>query len=116
MPTCKVPHIPSSEITPKSIYIKRRQFMVGAVAAGVAGLGGGRAFAALDAKKSAYVVDDKITPKEDATTYNNYYEFGVNKGDPAEYSGDFKPMPVDAKAYGSLNPEATELLAEVGYE
>ena len=53
MPTCKVPHIPSSEITPKSIYIKRRQFMVGAVAAGVAGLGGGRAFAALDAKKSA---------------------------------------------------------------
>ncbi len=30
--------------------------------------------------------------------------------------GKFKPMPVDAKAYGSLNPEATDLLAEVGYE
>ena len=30
--------------------------------------------------------------------------------------GEFEPMPVDAKAYGSLNPEATDLLAEVGYE
>jgi iron(III) transport system substrate-binding protein len=30
--------------------------------------------------------------------------------------GEFTPMPVDAEAYGSLNPEATELLAEVGYE
>ena len=101
MPAFRLPLIPSSEITPRSLYIKRRHFLAGAGAIGLAGLSAtGAIAAALDAKKSAYTVADKVTPKEDATTYNNYYEFGVNKGDPAAYSGDFKPLPWKIKIDG----------------
>src|SRR5690242_2474713 len=102
MPAFKTPSIPSSEITPKGLYLKRRHFIAGAGAIGLAGLSGTGALAALNAKKSAYTVDDTITPKEDATTYNNYYEFGTDKGDPAKYSGDFKPQPWKIKIDGMV--------------
>lgn len=120
MPAYKVPHIPSSEITPKLIYLKRRQFMTGALASGLVGLGGQQALAALDAKKSNYIVNDKITPKEDATTYNNYYEFGTNKSDPAEYSGDFKPMPwkikIDGMVAKPMEVDVADLIAKMPLE
>lgn len=120
MPAYKVPHIPSSEITDKSIYVKRRQFMTGAVASGLVGLTGGDAFAALNYKQSSYIVDDKITPKEDATTYNNYYEFGTNKSDPASYSGDFKPMPwkikIDGMVAKPIEVDVADLIAKMPLE
>ena len=66
------------------------------------------------------MVDDKITPKEDATTYNNYYEFGVNKGDPAEYSGDFKPMPwkirIDGMVAKPMEVDVADLIAKMPLE
>ena len=43
--------------------------------------------------KSSYKVDEKITPKEDITTYNNYYEFGTGKDDPARYANTLRPSP-----------------------
>jgi len=87
--------ISPSEITPPEIYRDRRRFMqgMGALAAGAA-LG-----AAPDAeagvklagvRDSAYRLDDKNTPYKDVTTYNNFYEFGTGKGDPADRAGSLK--------------------------
>jgi methionine sulfoxide reductase catalytic subunit len=87
------PSIPASEITPQSLYVSRRGFIAGA-AAGLTFAGAGGAFAApIATTPSIYKVDDKLTPKKDVTTYNNFYEFGVNKADPAQNSGSFQPTP-----------------------
>jgi sulfoxide reductase catalytic subunit YedY len=99
--------------------MKRRQFMTGAIAAGLIGTISS-AHAALNAKQSSYIVNDKLTPKEDATTYNNYYEFGTNKSDPAAYSGDFKPLPWKIKIDGMVNKpmefDVQELIAKMPLE
>ncbi len=65
------------------------------------GLLGGPAFAARpkpggklgDVKASFHTRDGKLTPYESATHYNNFYEFGVGKGDLAKNSKLFKPAP-----------------------
>jgi sulfoxide reductase catalytic subunit YedY len=89
----RAPRLPSSEITPKSVYLNRREIM-GLAAGGLAMAAAPRAFAAkLEAKPSAYKVDEELTPKESVTTYNNFYEFGLGKDDPAANSGKFKPLP-----------------------
>ena len=83
-----------SEITPKELYLNRREFIksAGAVAAA------GSVFAGLDTfappqahageklpniKKSPYSTNEKPNSFKDITTYNNFYELGVDKGDPA---------------------------------
>jgi len=120
MPAYKFPTIPSSEITPKALFLKRRQFMTGSLAAGLIGATSLPALAALNATQSRYIVNDKITPKEDATTYNNYYEFGTSKSDPAAYSGDFKPTPwtikIDGMVAKPMEFDVTELIAKMPLE
>ena len=87
--------IPPSEITPPEVYRERRRFMqgMGALAAGTV-LG-----AAPDAdagvrlagvRASPYKLDDERTPYKDVTTYNNFYEFGTGKSDPAKHAGSLK--------------------------
>lgn len=119
MPAYKAPFIPSSDITPKSIYLKRRQFLAGAMAAGLLG-GALPAEASLKAAQSKYLVDDKITPKQDATTYNNYYEFGTDKGDPVANVGKFKPMPwkitIDGLVKKPVTVDVGELIARTPLE
>ena len=91
-----------SEITSKENYLNRREFMrAGAIAGGSllapAALGAvvpNRRRAKLpDVNPSAYSTDEAPNSYEDITTYNNYYEFGTGKGDPAEYAQDFKARP-----------------------
>jgi sulfoxide reductase catalytic subunit YedY len=91
-----------SEITSESVYVTRRQLLQGALAAGVTGLGvswpEGEASANVRPltykRNEQYVVSDPPPNKyEEITTYNNFYEFGVDKGAPAELSGRFKPTP-----------------------
>lgn len=101
MPAYRPPHIPMSEVTPREIYLSRRSFMGSATAAGLALSGAGNAFAApLMAKSTDYKVSDKLTPKEAITTYNNFYEFGVNKEDPSQNAGAFKTTPWSVKVDG----------------
>ena len=98
--------IPSSEITPESHYVNRRDFLgraAGAIAA--AGLGGGLA-AALPRGLLAQQDEDKLTPWEDVTTYNNFYEFGTSKSDPAETSKGFKTTPWTVKVDGLVKKPA----------
>ncbi len=85
----------ASEITPRAVYESRRSLLQGAVAAGLGVLAPKAlqaqsarpgVLAALDARKTAVpgaMSVDKLTRYQDASTYNNFYEFGTDKADPA---------------------------------
>ncbi len=89
------PDIPSSEITPESVYLNRRAFLgVGTLA--LAGLGAPAALCA----DPATAQDDKLTSEEDATGYNNFYEFGTGKDDPKRNAGTLRPRPWSVQVDG----------------
>ncbi len=98
--------IPSSEITPKSLYLNRRKFLAGVAAAGAAGIAGlslgelvspsttVHADAKIDGiKKSSFSTNETVTPYKDVTNYNNYYEFSTDKYEPAGLAKNFKTRP-----------------------
>jgi sulfoxide reductase catalytic subunit YedY len=96
------PQIPYSEITKKSEYLDRRKFLKAAGMAATA-LAIGSELAAptraqagtkLDFKKSDLSTHgEALTPLKDITSYNNFYEFGTDKGDPAVNAHTLKPYP-----------------------
>ena len=89
--------VKSSEITPESLYVNRREWLASAVAGAAALSVFGPAARAQDpqpvGKPFGLQPDDKPTPWQDVTTYNNFYEFGTDKSDPAQNSKGFKPLP-----------------------
>lgn len=94
-----------SDVTPKHVYVNRRRFLSGSLALGAFGALAGRARAMKlnDFKKTSYNVgDEKITPLEITTHYNNYYEFGTDKSDPAEHAGNFRTNPWTLKIEGDV--------------
>lgn len=113
----EIPH--GSEITPRAIFESRRSFIrqlaVGSIAtASILELASQEAFAQsaalpkLAAKRNAaYVVTDKPTPYKDATTYNNYYEFGTDKSDPAQNAGTLKTRPWSVSIEGEVKKPMT---------
>ncbi|AZG06960.1 protein-methionine-sulfoxide reductase catalytic subunit MsrP [Pigmentiphaga sp. H8] len=92
-----------SEITPEAVYRERRRWMLqaglAASALGLAGWSDRQAFAQTTGVKlaaqrnGAFVVMDKPTSQKDVTTYNNFYEFGTDKGDPSDHAGRFRTSP-----------------------
>jgi len=104
-----------SEITPYDMYLNRRAFIFGAAA--VIALGPGGAPAAQSAGQPlkatpnpAYKVEDPPTPMKDVTTYNNFYEFGVNKEDPARLGHTLKPRPWSVRVDGLvLKPQTFDI-------
>jgi methionine sulfoxide reductase catalytic subunit len=90
--------IAESAITPKALYLRRREF-IGAAAGGLAAAalpsiaGAAQLTVPLAAKPSAYKVDGKLTSKEDVTSYNNFYEFGTGKEDPGKNAGSLNTRP-----------------------
>ncbi len=105
-----------SEITPYSAYLNRRAFMAGAVGA-AALLAAPRVGAApappppgqplQAARNPAFTLPDALTKFNDATTYNNFYEFGQNKDDPARLAGTLKPRPWAVKVDGLAHKPKT---------
>lgn len=95
-----------SDVTPKYLYVNRRRFLTGSVAVGAMGALAGIARAGMkltDVKKTSYNVgSEKLTPLEAITHYNNYYEFGTDKSDPAENAKDFKTDPWTMKIDGEV--------------
>jgi sulfoxide reductase catalytic subunit YedY len=108
-----------SEITPRAAYEERRTFLM-QLAAGAAGVSlsawaardalaqsGGVArpgvLQSLPAVRSNYVVMEKLTPYKDCTTYNNFYEFGTDKSDPAQHAGTLKTRPWTVAVEGAVN-------------
>ena len=64
-------------------------------------------------KKTAYGAGEKLTKYEDVTTYNNYYEFGTDKSDPAKYSSQFKPRPWTISIDGEVKKAKTISIEEL---
>lgn len=106
------------DVTPKATYMNRRQVLkamgiVGAAAAGGAALSrllippsSAYAGAKLDvAVKSPFSTTEKVNKYDDVTHYNNYYEFGTDKGDPAKNAGNFRTSPWTVSVEGECkNP------------
>src|ERR1041384_3906138 len=108
--------IPSSEITPEDLYNNRREFIKAASAVlGIASLGAIIPGCAPDSvgataepqAKGRYDTTEKPTPLQDITTYNNYYEFGTGKDDPAKNSKNFVAKPWTVKVEGMVKKPAT---------
>ena len=92
--------IPSSEITPKRLYLRRREFLASTGAAIAALATGGldvRAAGSLAVAKRMVTTTDPATPYNVVTTFNNFYEFGSGKSDPAKNAAAFKPRPWSVK-------------------
>ena len=122
--TRKPSDVPSSEITPEDVYVNRRRFIRDA-SAGAAALAfapsvlgatvlgtsesGRRHESALRQQIPARFqnmkseLDEDLNPYSDVTTYNNYYEFGTSKEDPARNSSDFQPKPWTVRIGGLVN-------------
>jgi len=107
--------ISSSEITPPEIYRQRRHFMQGAVALATGALVGAtpEAHAGVKlagVKPSPYTLSDDKTAYKDVTTYNNFYEFGTGKDDPAERAGSLKTRPWTVSVEGAVkNPKTYDI-------
>ena len=111
----KPPDIPSSEITSREEYFRylsRRRFLKGAAAtAGAAALAANQLLAprVVQAATKLQTVPspltttgEQLTTFDDITHYNNFYEFGVDKGDPAKNAGGLPTRPWTVKVEGKV--------------
>jgi sulfoxide reductase catalytic subunit YedY len=105
----RAPDIKSSEITPESLYVGRREFIRAASAAAVTLAAPAVARTAAPRRHA----DDKPTSYDDITHYNNYYEFGTGKGDPAEHAGALKTSPWSVQVDGEVAKPATYQLEDL---
>jgi sulfoxide reductase catalytic subunit YedY len=99
-----------SEITDPTLYRQRRNFITGAAALGAAALLPRTASAAAklpNVKKSAYQVDEPLTPYKDVTTYNNFYEFSTDKDGPAVLAQKFTSRPWTVQVDGLVHKPAS---------
>jgi sulfoxide reductase catalytic subunit YedY len=114
MNTRKPRDIAPSEITPRSIYLRRREFIAGAAALALGtGLGGKLSAAPMPGAKSPLSTDEPVTSLKDITSYNNFYEFGTDKSDPAEYAHTLKTSPWTVKVDGLVNKPADYQLEDI---
>jgi sulfoxide reductase catalytic subunit YedY len=112
----KAEDIRSSEITPKNLYLNRRQLLAGAAMAGAAAATGvglreivspsstvlaGNKIDGI--KKSPLSTTETITPYKDVTNYNNYYEFSTDKEGPATLARNFRTRPWKVKIDGLVD-------------
>jgi sulfoxide reductase catalytic subunit YedY len=113
--------IPSSEMTPKDVYLNRRKFLLGvSAAAGAAAVGLKLREIALPSevvhagskiegiqKSPLSTTGEKLTPLKDITNYNNYYEFSSDKYEPAGLAKDFKTRPWTISVEGLVKKQKT---------
>jgi methionine sulfoxide reductase catalytic subunit len=120
----KPDEIPSSVITPKEQYLNRRRFLSGAastaVGAGAAALGVGQLADVLEPRTTARAgtklqtvksplttTGEQLTSYDDLTHYNNFYEFGVQKSDPAKNAGGLPTRPWTIRVEGLVKQPKT---------
>jgi len=93
-----------ADVTPKHIYMNRRQLMAGSSALLGAGLIGGRARAQEALEPNSF---------EDITNYNNFYEFGTGKTDPAANASSLTTDPWSIEVDGLVDNPGTYTMAEI---
>ncbi len=91
-----------SDVTPKAAFFNRRQWMKGAGALALGSIAA-PALAKLGAVPSEYSTDAKPNSFEDITSYNNFYEFGTGKSDPAKYAQKLTTDPWTVKIDGLVD-------------
>jgi sulfoxide reductase catalytic subunit YedY len=97
----------SSEITPRSAYLRRRELLQAAGLFGLAAALPGAAMAAkLESAKSPFSTDEDPTPLKGVTSYNNFYEFGAGKDDPAANAHTLTTKPWKIKVDGLVRKPA----------
>jgi len=113
--------IRSSEITDEKLYWNRRDFIRAAAAAAAGAAVGssvqqGTASAQTpipSVKKGPFGTDEKWNDFEDIVSYNNFYEFGTDKGDPQRYAGALKTKPWAVEVGGSCGKPGTYPLEDI---
>ncbi|GAB4385417.1 protein-methionine-sulfoxide reductase catalytic subunit MsrP [Albidovulum sp.] len=98
-----------SDVTPKSAFLSRRALIAGAVTAGFAG----PAAARLSFRPSDYSVDLEPNSFEEITSYNNFYEFGTDKADPAANAGQLTTDPWSVRIDGLVERPGTYDLGDI---
>jgi methionine sulfoxide reductase catalytic subunit len=100
--------VSATEIAPRALFEQRRAIVRG-LGLGAAGIFVARRAHAqsqtaqkLVATKSGSSTDEKPTPYKDVTTYNNFYEFGTEKDDPAQHSGSLRTRPWTVSVEGEI--------------
>jgi sulfoxide reductase catalytic subunit YedY len=113
------PDLPDRDATPERVWLRRREFLaLGAAGAGAALLGGrllsGRAAAGEPAgaalpvaRKVELAGGEKESSWDQITTYNNFYELGTEKGDPAAKAGTLHPRPWTVRIDGEVKRSQT---------
>src|SRR5262250_782387 len=109
------PELTYADVTPKEVYTNRRKFLrdmgIAGAAAAIAGEGilsiaspnlTAYATSKLNFTKGKFSTDEKVTPINDVTHYNNFYEFGTDKADPAKNSQNFKTAPWTVSVEGEV--------------
>lgn len=91
-----------SDVTPQHLFLNRRQIIAGAAA-----------LAASPALAAGYSTDEAPNSFEDITNYNNYYEFGYGKQDPAAYAGDLTTSPWKVVVDGMVDKPGTYDLGDL---
>jgi sulfoxide reductase catalytic subunit YedY len=94
-----------SEITPPEVYFDRRRVIAGLVA--------GALLPSSAFSRSSGSGDLEPNSYEDITTYNNFYEFGTDKADPARRSGQFRPKPWSVAVTGEVAKPGTYTLEDI---
>jgi sulfoxide reductase catalytic subunit YedY len=115
-----------SDVTPKSVYINRRKFLAEAAVAGGAVLAGRGLWEFFSpsqsvlantkltvASKSPFSTTEKQNTYEEVTHYNNFYEFGADKTDPAKNAGNFKTSPWSVSVEGEVAKPRTFSMDEI---
>ena len=109
----------ASEITPRAVFESRREFIRKVAAGSIASsamleMATREAFAQIPGAQklaakanAAFGTVEKQTPFKDATTYNNFYEFGTDKSDPARTAGSLKPRPWTVTIEGEVRKPMT---------
>ena len=105
--------IPSSQITPKEKWLNRRTLLQGVAAAGVTAITGSHLAELLSPTNSVLAAEklqtvkspltttgEELTSLKDITTYNNFYEFGTDKGDPSQHASGLPTRPWQVKITG----------------
>jgi len=119
MSTRKYGDLTHADVTPKEVYFNRRQILRAMGLAGAALVGGKvvehLAFPPVEAAagsklnvsiKSPFSTTEKETSFEDVTHYNNFYEFGTSKTDPARNAGKFRTSPWTVSVEGECKKPA----------
>jgi len=114
----------SSEITPYNLYINRRKFIKKVSAVGFVSILPTAIYSKHIRESDDYNMfldqGDALNTYEEITNYNNFYEFGMGKNDPAENSKNFNPKPWSIKVEGLVNKpqiiDLEKLLSQVTIE